>query len=46
MNENNITRSKGARLIELGEAPTNKGIKSIEPRKENQDKHRQAKEQE
>jgi hypothetical protein len=46
MNKNNITRSKGARLIELGEAPTNKRIRAIEPRKENQEKCRQAKEQE
>jgi hypothetical protein len=39
MNENNIPRSKGTRLIELGKAPTNKGTRTIKPRKENQEKH-------
>jgi hypothetical protein len=39
MNENNITRSKGTRLIKLWKAPTNKGTKTIKPRKENKEKH-------
>jgi hypothetical protein len=39
MNENNITRSKGTRLIELRKAPTNKGTRTIKPKKENQEKH-------
>jgi hypothetical protein len=45
MNENNIIRIKGARLIELKDAPTNKGTRAIKPKKENQDKCQQAKEQ-
>jgi hypothetical protein len=46
MNENNIMRSKGARLIKLRDAPANKGTRAIEPKKENQEKCRQGKEQE
>ncbi len=39
-------RSKGARLIKLRDAPANKGTRAIEPKKENQEKCRQGKEQE